>query len=1602
MVDWSQLSSGTAQTCSGGAQYTYYNANCPTKNEADPSCGINWVAVNTVNTCRYPDYTLGAFWDSGTRKSHNERVCDRPPGALKPICTIDKVYDQTCAQLMAVWQASDRVSSAYLGGVNNGTQYGSNITLDSLKDNLDGTCTWLAHNVPHIVSGPNIAVCGQTTTWQQQGYLTCAVAQPKTCGETTSYVPAGDGYAQIPGHSDINGSVDDTEPSKNACLTAENIAIPATDAPGGAVDQKFGKLAQNLATANAGGFSGTDTKSVAVNDGDIAGAIVRQMKLLFELDGDKMNPADQAAAVQTYLTYPGPADNNSCGANYAPPSTASCDPANQATVASVNAMMEFCTRMTSVHVQPAVQNLPAVAAVCIDQLPAAIGKLRASLLAGGFDDGTQYAASAPPVGGVAADGGGEAGITDAGADAADAGPQYPDPNDVCGFKTYRAQFDALVSRPLESRFLAPRNPTNTADQAELVTRMQLLDRWYKQLAKNLWPYNAGEPYAKSVRAAAWQHATDAEGAFWTGVYDNSFSGLVKATDAGPITGSPDSSVDAAIPPVTMTADQLAALVQDTLAADRAVLSMIFPYDATAATQANPPLSSAPLLLLAGDALEGMSQRMHAVGIYHDMGCTYARCGSADPRSELVWLMDLLTALPDAGVLRTTVANAAAALDQNSQPVVGTEWMSVYRGILNQHGALESAVANSVWADSSWNYTTSGAPLLSAGSAGQVSLPAQHLAGLVQSARAASQNYDAIGLFNASPRDRLPAGMSQDTVDGIRSDVQTRASQLDSARTSFDTNLAAIANGVIQEMNAKTGMLNSLDTIKEKAADFDNEMANFDGLRATYAVNDTDLGNFVAAYAGLAAFDSNALITGKSYGPWDMTARSVTASGPITTNSDISTMAIPNANALGLTKGSIVTIQTGAADKWAPVCAIHQQKVMSAPDNATPYPLTLHGSLTGPEGFMATITNDQESVIANTTAHSDATSKNISVEAKACAGFHAEGGPDFFGQEAKIYVDISACTSGGIGRTWTDTSSNSQTDNNDAKASLTLTSGLRLPNAPFPDAPVGSLLAVITDKGKPTSWRDVRVVQAPATSIVLDADSDIYLLANDTTGCDATALDTSDALHVSITTAEHAGDALAWVKTGLGNVSAYLAGLGAGDPSTGTFPPGSLVAQGVLTPDQATSIRSTANELFLASCNGGLSGTPTGGSAPSDTSLCDLTKLPDPVHEFYTSLVDREITQLELKIQILQSLRALNGLGLSYQQLIDDYNAAFSQAAVAELIPRWALRNLDVDQLQDETAALVNAATYELYPVLQLRYPDVFAQGLEKDKDLQNDMRALINAQWDAPADQLAKAAVSAATELYNATASLAVTYPPVTPKVLALSFPRPGKPSHTWQTVSDGRALQVWNQATNTNGTDKNGTHKAQFQILPEDLYNLAGGLPSLRCTEQVPVIRDFAVVLSGSRFNNGNDEATFTAKPITVASSSQTSMQFPRAMLLDSNQNVFWQGANLTFNLAQADWASMDTQILVSTDPTNAIAKYNARTTPAGVPGTTYFVNGKGLSPFDTFTIDFSGLYNATNFPNLPVDEADLITVVMTLDYREVDGSRSMTFLTPCAGAQQ
>jgi hypothetical protein len=1114
----------------------------------------------------------------------------------------------------------------------------------------------------------------------------------------------------------------------------------------------------------------------------------------------------------------------------------------------------------------------------------------------------------------------------------------------------------------------------TADRPELQMRLYLMDRWYGAI-EAMYPYLRAEPSAAAVRLAAWTHAQDMEASLWRGVYRNLFP-------AAPVTPTPGGTIDAGTvidsggaPRASVTelnADALAALTRDSLQADHDLLNLAFTsFDKAPDGVGVIPLRTAPLLMVVADAFEGMSHRMQDVGIYHDMGCAYVGC-SKGVDSEITHMVELLSVVSSKSDLDAAIAIAKNAKDARGNDLVRADWRDVYSNISTSHTALEDALKDAQSGDASWTYAAN-QQFLENGGLAELPAPARHLAGIIQGMRARNGTYKATGLFNPGARNRLSAGIHQDDLQQLRTDLGSFSSSLKSQVASYKGDVSALTAAVIQEMGLKAQTTRSSDALNQQLFQIFNLSNDVVGLANSLELNEKALGEVTASYASGTAIDPEAIVQSSMLpgGRFNLTAADARASGP--NPPDVSAVATKTFK--NVAKGTLLTVDVGGGDRWSPSCALQMLKL---PDPSSGNPTTIATDRQiGPEGYLVTYSEGTFHAIKNDTADATTVDHHNSLSLKACFANENSAGFKLLGSGATVKNTLEGCAESGAAFVASHADSKVKSEGEEMRTTASFVTGMHVSNTPFPTAPVGALLAVVTQANAPKVVREVRVVQSPATTLILEENSDVYLVVNDV-AAPSCVLDTSHALGVTVSAAVHAASAFAWLDKGIGNVVATIKHLG-GEDGVLTPEAGTLVAQGRLLPEQEATIRSQAMIELVRECK----------AATTDVALCDPQRLPESARNFISSSVDMAITRIALKVQIVALRREIGSIMLQLQSTVDDYNASSESGRVAELLPKWTLRNLDTETLRAKTAQLVDLVTYDLYPVLALRYAKLMPT-IPVDQVLGPALMTLVNAKWDAPVADLAAAVVAGAEQLMTSTQNIKRDLPPLEPKTVALSFPAPGKVATNWLHADAVRSAMAWSQA-------QTGDHVATFRIIPEDLYRKNGGPSPLLCTQEVPVVRDFAVVVAGGTLDTP-DEDDINKRFFSLRSTTSPTLTFATATTFDANKNVFSSGGPLSFEIA-ADWTALDTQVIVSAHPVDAMTRYKTLRGDA-----TRNLNGRGLSPFTSFDVDFSSLYDPGHFPANPrgaiksvLGKADQIVLILDLEYQTVAPERSMRWITTC-----
>jgi hypothetical protein len=942
----------------------------------------------------------------------------------------------------------------------------------------------------------------------------------------------------------------------------------------------------------------------------------------------------------------------------------------------------------------------------------------------------------------------------------------------------------------------------------------------------------------------------------------------------------------------------------------------------------PPLVSAPLLFLLGDVAQTMSGRLEYSALFHDLACRFKGCTGLGTQVSEMW--KILATVADSTQLAGALKDAA-----NIQPA----WKSALGALSTNHAqSLEAAVLDAT------GQTTYASTLLSTGNATTVAPPALSLSQAIQGASTHAASYAATGLLGTTAYVTGAAGAQlADSSNLLNMGLQDVLLGTNSGTTSLGNTLPTLAQNMTTTANllgqyihdyqaneqvALNGILGKAGVAKqdqELAAQIEQVEAQFAFLsREIAGFQDSDAketaayGDFMTAFDGVVKGDSvdKSLQVQRKY--VTATVSPVTSSRGVGSGfSDITSVSIapgggstwPAGGApLQVKQGMVLNV--GTSGKWTPTCALRQATI---PDPANPK-MTLSMSntanaQTGPEGYYLSISGSNVTAGSNSSVDSHGDFESVSTDAKACAGWHAQGGLDTMVGGSYGYFDASICDNADMGYNNSSTHTSTNSTGTQGATTASFSSGIRVNGTPFPNAPAGALLLVQMTPGlkTPGDVLDVQVVQGPNMSVVAAADADVYLVANDVGGC---TFASPGSLTVSLYELEQAGPLFKAVGDGMVAALTHMKQREAG-----------LIAQGKILPDDMAALRATATSDLT-------SATPA-----------NLT-LPPSLTALFGAWVDAEVVHIERVVEINFDKYQRELLLMQLAALQNDIAANGTLGRYQTLLEDWALINMNNDQtigIQASLTGLLQLATQELYPAAALKYPDAITTIRNS---LANPLNTLSSGlDWTSIDVTQASAALQLVQSIQGIFSSAVMTTPNQQKFIqVALTFPNPAypvplgqPPSSQWNQADPATSAAVWAAA-------KGGTVMS-LTLKPEDVYRLSGAA-ILPCTKAVPVIDTMALYL-------GLQSTDFSGAPINAAGGIELPINAA------ATQGFATSTGLEMYAFADPRWLSgADVYLLAGYAP-NALADFTSAL--AKNPG--QYTVGAGLSPFTTFNLDFSAL---------------------------------------------
>ena len=1078
-------------------------------------------------------------------------------------------------------------------------------------------------------------------------------------------------------------------------------------------------------------------------------------------------------------------------------------------------------------------------------------------------------------------------------------------NAGCHQSDYAAAYHTL-SIGLGKRLVTePAQPSYPPAAAALHTRLAGLGAWY-DLAK-------GRYAAGADRTPLYKDTTELVGDFWSDLRAAAMSPLEGADrpDAAPV-----------------GAAQLADTRLRTLELDRQVVLALF-------SDPTPPMNDGAMLFVLGDSLQALSERGHDLAEFHDLGCQFRTTSCAGQADKITSLMTVLGSLDAADALGAALSAAT--------PLAGDPWATAFGAIQSKHAALEQAVLDVTGAAT---YTPD---LLTLAQAPSAPPPLPPVAAIIRAARADATTFAKTGLFDPTLRRQLSSGIQEQNEHDIETNFQTQTSALETTLTNYRTNISTLIQNLVADLHNAGEQKTIDDQVKLRIARNAQLEDEEQGLRQSAALADERFGKFMDAFQATVSsgqVDQN-LQVNRQTAAIDVSSRQAKYQpGHLNIlRYDLLAVQRPDATTWSMEAQPGDLVQLNITGQWSPTCAMQKfeppanlrnRKATNDPDFST---IDVSNALTGPEGFTITVDNTHLTAKGYTGGKAYNNTDSQQNTFNLCGGLSESLGV------SGNYYGISASVMGSASQTWCHNESNGMTqtehtdyydiDNTEQRSVVALTGAVRMDKTPFRKLPAGALLLAEMPHGTTTGPFVVHVLSRQS-AVVINHHSDLYLIVNDLSDPTCTYTGDDTGLTVQLAKSTPLGTQIQQVGTAMSAAVTALAG-----------ETDRLVGQGEMLPSDQTSLHDIAWMQLHTGCN------------------CDPTQLPPVLTGLFNVFVDEQIGRIERQVKIASIVKQSELTLLELQSYADDLARSQGEGRLVQLLPAWALRNLDGEQLRVNVTALARLMSEQIYPIVHLRYPSVITQ-LAGDSQTQID--ALRTADWSTPLADLADTAYALAQNLERDLSTTISNTRHPEPVMLALRFPKPGvTPSSAPFRIADAaRSLAVWNSLA--------GDGQLSFTLTPDDVYQAGGGARVLACTDTVPVIRSMALygVLTGAP---AGTDTTLNAWDYRVGMSAADELTFTSTSGPD------------TYSIAP-DWRANPVHLLFgnivqasSTDIQNRIT----------APQT-----ANGLSPFTTFDVDVSQVLPPNNPAGSPFT---YVTELMLLFQVEVGTTANpgLTWIDTC-----
>jgi hypothetical protein len=1096
----------------------------------------------------------------------------------------------------------------------------------------------------------------------------------------------------------------------------------------------------------------------------------------------------------------------------------------------------------------------------------------------------------------------------------------------------------------------------TARQSKLRNWMSITERWYEDMkAAATARVQAALVPGPSARAQLMRDSEIVAGSIIKGAYANRLAGTT-----------------------SLAATQRNTFVNDAMKDDQEMLGVLLPTpDPFTGKPPVAPLKNGPALWLLAHTLQPTQQRLAELDFMHDLGCDFRGCkpatvGGAPLATKLTQMRGSLGAIPAAGALSTA-----------ARTLLDLSWQTTFDNLAANHGPVfQSAVMDVMGVQPPNPYD----PALVTG-ATEADGPVYAVAAIARDSKTKSDYYAVTGRLRPGDKEPLYTGLLSRKLDDTIAVVDRAKAALSDARTRFETNWLTLLSTSVQLVGGGDQLTNAQNELKTKGAVLKQYLEQIDGLRTAATVDLERFGDFTKSYdayvKNLETTQTTTYINRAVSKVLSITPANARYDGSSKKVTDLAVL-VPDAPFNGgafkqsAAPGDLVRIEMIGNNTWSPTCAIaaYASKdkrptgisgLIQAVVDKAPISPPLEGFVgaqTGPQGYGVVFSGS--SYQAHGTTDPDFNVWNYFPGAGAAGGAvigGSFGGPPGSVVGGLVGGEIGRIAGGIISGLFGGDTQSADTSGTEKRQTAVFNAGLRVPTAPYSGLPAGALLAVKVTQNT-TNVIDIEVVQAPSTTLVIDQATDVYLVVNDAV-CDRTVDPVTKlpvnlgGLAVQLTTLTPSAGFALQLQPAVTETYAYVQGQIS-----------KILPQGVVLPSDLSAIRSQAMSTLSTKC------------------ACDLTTNFDrSLMTFYSAFVDTALNQIERQVEIGRLERQVRILSMEFDSLAAHVMGLQRQSQVLSLLPAWAAKNIDEDQLRFQTRDLVSSVERYLHPFARAKYPEVLSGstgfvGLQANPALFDPLTVRLdwNNDWGKIADDTISIVNSVESKFLEARLAfdkLDTTGKPVTetigiaiPKPTALWTPDmiPGAYGHLYRELSPSASLAIWTAI-------RNG-QQAEITISPDDLYRrfsepaFAG---QLDCTKMVPVIQSAAIYAAddGGSINpplndqSGHNVVTFSSDELMYGTADG-----PVPLL----------GGNIQ------SWLTFSTPILYGLE-SNAIQTYVTKppTAPAATAGA-----GQGLSPFGKYTL------SADTF-HLDRPAVFALILLMTVEYRSNTNGATASWLTHC-----